>query len=317
MKTKVVILISIGILLASCAPATSTPQLVTNIPVSTTIPTNVPTTTLTPIATLDPNAPVGTRGQDAQGEFVTTENGDVARKVEYKTTSGEILWSGWAIEKTQAGGIPLLDILHFNQIPTKLYVSPDVAGAHNLKLLAHPDNTESFNTIDSLDSMVRTELYIRLKVDPTSNTETNAISQKLRAEGVPLSLITSTGESVEMLLGAETGFMTIVVPYDTLLLEEGNGVSEWTDVRSGLRFRSTMLGVDSAGNAIGLIASEKPLNELPDNTIRLIDLFHPASIIAIENQEVQGYSVMLDLFVQYADKKGAKTIPDIIITRRP
>lgn len=323
MKTKTryifVITIIIPLLLGSCSSVsvTNAPVTPTTTITATTAPTITPTITFTPTATLDPNAPAGTRGTDGQGEFITMENGDITRKVEYKTASGEILWSGWAVEKTQAGGIPLFDALHFNLIPTKLYVSPDVAGGYNLKSLTHPDNTEPFTTSDSLDSMVTPELYTRLHVDLTNNTETNDLSHRLRSGGVPLPLITSTGESVEMLLGPETGFITLVVPYDSLTPTDGNGVSEWIDVRSGMRFRSTMLGVDASGNAIGLIASEKPLNELPDNTVRLLVLFHAASIIAIESQEIQGYSVILDLFVQYADAKGDKLIPDIIVERNP
>ncbi len=315
MKTKVVILISIGILLASCAPATSTPQLVTNIPVSTTIPTNVPTTTLTPIATLDPNVPVGTRGQDAQGEFVTTENGVIARKVEYKSASGEILWSGWAVEKTQAGGIALLDSGPYKVVPVKLLFASDVVGGEALISLTSPADPDGGH--DSLMSAVYTALLERKNISMSDNNGSRDFWDKLGKGELSLPFTTSKGTSTEVFLGSDTGFTTIVVPYTLLVPAEGNGVSEWVDVRSGIRFRSILIGVDSAGNAIGLIASEKPLNELPDSAVRLLTLFHSASIIAVESQEVQGYSVTLDLFVQYADKKGNKTVPDIIITRRP
>ncbi|MBP6811480.1 MAG: hypothetical protein KA138_08165 [Saprospiraceae bacterium] len=313
METKVLILISIGILLASCAHATSTPSPVTNTPAPTTIPTNIPTITFTPTTTPDPNAPEGTRGSDAQGEFIKMENGDIARKLDYKTATGEVLWAGWAVEKTQQGGISLLDSIETNAAQLRMFVQVDVPGGASLVSLTHVDSLDSTTNANALTTTVYTAIKVRENI-----TDVNAWFKLLRAGNAFLSIITSTGETADVRLGPETGFVTIVVPYDSIESATVTGVTEWLDPYSNSRasFRSMVLGVDENGNAICLIGSEKPLNELPDKVIRMITLYHAGNIINDPDQTTQEWSDWLSVFVTYADAKGDKTVPDIIITRR-
>ncbi len=316
MKTKVLILISIGILLTSCAPASSTPLPVTNTPTPTTIPTNIPTITFTPTATPDPNAPEGTRGSDAQGEFIKMESGEIARKVEYKIATGEVLWTGWAIEKTQKGGISLIDIGGLNAVQTRLLVQPNIPGSENILSLTHPDNLESSNGDNALTGVVSAALQTRMNI-LGDNAAVTPWFKQVSSGTATLPIITSTGEAVDVLLGPETGFITIVVSYDSLDSVTVTGVTEWLDPYSNSRasFRSMVVGVDEIGNAICLIGSEKPLNELPDKVIRMITLYHAGNIINDPDQTTQEWSDWLSVFVTYADAKGDKTVPDIIITR--
>ncbi len=313
MKTKVLILISIGILLTSCTSVTSTPPLLTSTSAPTTIPTNIPTITFTPTATPDPNAPEGTRGSDAQGEFIKMENGDIARKLDYKTATGEVLWAGWAVEKTQQGGISLLDSIETNAAQLRMFVQVDVPGSVSLVSLTHVDSLDSTTNANALTTIVYTAIKVRENI-----TDVNAWFKLLRAGNAFLSIITSTGETAEVRLGPETGFINIVVPYESLDPATMPGITEWLDPypESRASFRSMVVGVDENGNAICLIGSEKPLNELPDKVIRMIALYHAGNIINDPDQTTQEWSDWLSVFVTYADAKGDKTVPDIIITRR-
>ncbi len=317
MKTKIVIFISIYILLASCAPSTSTLPPVTNMPVSTTVPTNIPTITFTPTATLDPNAPEGTRESDAEGEYIEMENGDIARKVEYITATGEALWTGWAIEKTQPGGIPLLDIGELNAVQTRLLVQPNIPGSENILSLTHPDNLESSTGDNALSGVVSAALQTRMNI-LGDNTKVTPWFKQVSSGTATLPIITSTGDAVHVLLGPKTAFVTIVVPYESLDPSTVAGVTEWKDPYSESRknFRSTVLGVDVNGNAICLIGSEEPLDTLPDKVIRLLSLWHAGNMINDPAQTTQEWSDWLSVFVTYADAKGNKKVPDIIIIRR-
>jgi len=317
MKTKVEILISIGILLASCAPATSTPPPLTNTPVPTTIPTNIPTIALTPTSTPDPNAPEGTRGSDAEGEFVKMENGDISRKVEYKTATGEVLWAGWTIEKTQPGGISLIDIGEINVVQTRLLFQPNIQGGELFLSLTHEDNLENSPNANALTTVVDTSLQIRNNILGDNKALSTWFTQMFHGTAV-LPIITSSGEGADVLLGPKTGFVTVIVPFESLDPATVAGVTEWKDPYSESRknFRSTVLGVDVNGNAICLIGSEEPLDTLPDKVIRLLSLWHAGNIINDPDQTTQEWSDWLSVFVTYADAKGNKNVPDIIIIRR-
>ena len=241
------------------------------------------------------------------------ENGDIARKLDYKTATGEVLWAGWAVEKTQQGGISLLDSIETNAAQLRMFVQVDVPGGASLVSLTHVDSLDSTTNANALTTTVYTAIKVRENI-----TDVNAWFKLLRAGNAFLSIITSTGETADVRLGPETGFVTIVVPYDSIESATVTGVTEWLDPYSNSRasFRSMVLGVDENGNAICLIGSEKPLNELPDKVIRMITLYHAGNIINDPDQTTQEWSDWLSVFVTYADAKGDKTVPDIIITRR-
>ena len=283
-------------------------------PGPTETPTVVPTATEIP----DPTMPLGETGKDAEGTYVKMENGDIARKIEYKNSAGEILYEGWAVEKTQKGGIDLLNITRYEKAaPVKLMIASNVLGGEALASLTSPDNPDVSH--DSLMGAVYTALKPRYNIPDGDNDGISDLFDKLGKGVLSLPFITSSGESVEGKLGPDTGFITIVVPYDSLDPATVNGVSEWLDPYSEprLSFRSTVLGVDKDGNIIGLIASKEPFNELPDKLIRALVLFHPANIIKEEDQTTQGFPNILQHFVQSADAMGAEKVPDIIITRNP
>ena len=296
-------------------------------PTLTPAPTETPTAVPTPTEIPDPTMPLGEVGKDAEGKYVKMENGDIARKVEYKNSAGEILYEGWAVEKTQDGGIPLWDFGNVNLIPFSLFVTYDVPGIHSIESLSHQDNINpegGGGGSDSLTGVAIADLFHRKNINTKNiSTSDQAEMQKFNIEvfnGVAtLPLVTSTGESVEGKLGPETGFITIVVPYDSLVPTTENGVTEWLDPYPTSRssFRSTVLGVDKDGNVIELLASETPLNELPDNLVRALALHLAASVIDKEDQTTQGFPLILQAYVRYADASGDEKVPDIIITRNP
>ncbi|MDP1715846.1 MAG: hypothetical protein Q8L41_13985 [Anaerolineales bacterium] len=316
------LLLLLSIFLASCANvATSAPAAPDSSTLdSTPTPQSTETQTVVPTATEmpDPNMPLGEMGKDAEGKYVKMENGDIARKVEYKNSAGEILYEGWAVEKTQKGGITLLGTGGpYRAVPVKLMIASNVSGGEVFASLTSPDNPDS--GFDSLNSVVGTALRARKNISNSDLVGLNDYIDKLRKGELSLPFITSFGKSVEGFLGPDTGFITIVVPYDSLDPATVNGVTEWLDAypESRSSFRSTVLGVDKDGNIVGLIASKKPLNELPDNITRMLLLYHAANIINDEDQTHQEWSNNLSIYILYADAKGDKKVPDIIITRNP
>lgn len=285
-------------------------------------PTETPTVVPTPTEIPDPTMPLGEVGKDAEGTYVKMENGDIARKVEYKNSAGEILYEGWAVEKTQKGGIPLWDFGNVNLIPFSLFVTYDVPGIHSIESLSHQDNINpegGGGGADSLTGLAIAHLFHRKNINTSDQAEMQKFNIEVFNGVATLPLITSTGEAVEGKLSSETGFITIVVPFDSLIPSEGNGVSEWLDPYSTSRrsFRSTVLGVDKDGNIIELLASETPLNELPDNLVRALALHLAASVIDKEDQTIQSFPIKLQSYVKYADASGDEKVPDIIITRNP
>ena len=123
----------------------------------------------------------------------------------------------------------------------------------------------------------------------------------------------------EVRLGPNTGVITIVVSYESLDPAKVPGVTEWLDPYPETRFsfRSTVLGVDVDGNAIVLIASEKPLNELPVKLIRALLLFGPENIFRQEDQTEPYFNINLSVWVINADQNPGETEPDIIVKLRP
>jgi len=321
------LLLLLSIFLASCANvATSAPAAPDSSALAdstfTPLPTETQTVVPTPTETPDPNMPLGETGKDAEGKYVKMENGDIARKVKYKNSAGEILYEGWAVEKTQKGGIPLWDFGNVNLIPLSLFVAYDVPEGRSIESLSHQDNINpegGGGGADSLTGLAIPQLFIRKNISRQDQAEMTKFNIEVFNGVATLPLVTSTGESVEGILGPDTGFITIVVPYDSLVPAEGNGVSEWLDPYPTSRrsFRSVVLGVDKAGNVIELLASETPLNELPDNLVRALALHLAANVIQKEDQTTQGFPTVLQSYVKYADASGDEKVPDIIITRSP
>lgn len=313
-------LFSMSLTACNAAPTLTAPE-ATPVPIATPTPrlTEIPTVVPTPTEIPDPTMPLGETGKDAEGKYVKMENGDIARKVEYKNSAGEILYEGWVVEKTQKGGIPLLDYSDANLIPSWLLVDPAVLGGHEIQSLTHKDNIEGSSGPDSLTAAAQTELYHQKNID-TSDQDAMRTFRLEVLEGIAtVPIITSTGGVVESELGPKKGFITIVVPYESLVPAEGSGISEWLDPYPDSRrsFRSTALGVSSDGNTICLVGSQASLNELPDKLIRALDLLCFANIVDKVDQKETGFPSVLQHFVKFADAGGAEKVPDIIVTRNP
>ena len=328
-------LISLLLILTACSggeatksAATETPPLATQTVEPTATNTPVPTETITPTPTEipDPTAPLGEYGRDADGVYVIMENGDIARKREFKTATGEILYTGWVVEKTQPGGISLVNVEPIKAIQAKLFIDPNVPGGEAILSLTQVDSTAMSYTLTSITSDVRTAL---IKRPNNANATASDFYDQLSKGRVTIPIITTSGTDEvglpittrsEVRLGPNTGVITIVVPYESLDPAKVPGATEWLAPYQDARFsfRSVVKGVDAEGNAIVIIASEKPLNELPVKLIRAIFLFGPERIFGQEDQTTEQYfSVTLQVWVQDADKNPPETVEDIIVKLRP
>jgi PBP1b-binding outer membrane lipoprotein LpoB len=327
-------LISLILILTACSggqatksAATETPPPATQTAEPTATNTPAPTETITPTPTEapDPTAPLGKYGRDADGVYVIMENGDIARKREFTTATGEILYKDWVVEKTQPGGIKLINFGYSHVIPATLFVDPNVPGSEAILSLTQVNNTAMSNTLTSITSNVGAALNKRPNI---ANANVSDFFNQLSKGGVTIPIITSSGTDEvglpittrsEVRLGPNTGVITIAVPYESLDPAKVPGVSEWMDPIQDQRsyFRSTVRGVDAEGNAIVLIASEKPLNELPIKLIRALLLFGPENIFRQEDQTEPYFNINLSVWVINADQNPGETEPDIIVKLRP
>ncbi len=192
-------LISLLLILTACnggqatkSVATETPPLATQTVEPTATYTPVPTETITPTPTEipDPNAPLGEYGRDADGVYVKMENGDIARKLEFKTATGEILYTGWVVEKTQPGGIKLINFGYSHVIPATLFVDPNVPGSEAILSLTQVNNTAMSTTRTSITSDVRSALNKRPNI---ANTDVSDLYNQLSKGRVTIPIITSSG----------------------------------------------------------------------------------------------------------------------------
>ena len=322
-------LISLILILTACSggqatksAATETPSPATQTVEPTATNTPVPTETITPTPTEvpDPTAPLGEYGRDAEGVYVKMENGDIARKREFKTATGEILYVGWVVEKTQPGGISFVNVGPLKAIQAKLFINPNVPGSELLLSLTQVNNTAMSTTRTSITSAVGAALNKRPNI---ANANVSDFFDQLRKEGATIPIISSSDVHADVLLGPGTGVKIIGVPYNWFPQEMMATVTQSWEPYSGGNFgiRSTVLGVDAEGNAICLMAFEKPLNELPnelrDKLMRAYFLVCPDNIFRQEDQKEQGITDDTQVLILNADQNPGETEPDVIVNWRP
>jgi hypothetical protein len=125
-----------------------------------------------------------------------------------------------------------------------------------------------------------------------------------------LSVITSSGELVQMRLSNETGFILKIK--DVLV---GDDVSQWKGLNNA--YYSHVTGIDMNGNIICEIASDIPIDQLNDEQIRLMLFACVGSVMTYESQEVQGNTPDGQVLAQNSAKTRLDGKPDLIINRAP
>ena len=181
--------------------------------------TQIPTATSTSSPTPDPNAPQGyTRVENGVYYMDTSEKG-----VDYHYTwdSKEKLWL------RPVGTFPLLDFTVNTYLPLKILVSSSAQGGQDLVSLSHTNST-SVNGIPPLTAEAEPALRQRVNEPNMVKLQTDMLGEN--GGSVYLSLITSTGEKVQMKLTQTTAFITEIVGYSDLQPLIGKGVTQWKDI---------------------------------------------------------------------------------------
>jgi len=101
----------------------------------------------------------------------------------------------------------------------------------------------------------------------------------------------------------EHGAMVYVLKYDKATQTEENGFLDWKDYPNKNHFHTAFLGLDSKGNILGSISSEKPLNELEDWELQMMQYYHMATAVNSQSSDQNqngGFSPFLQILIERA-----------------
>ncbi len=315
MKKLTPFLIWVMLLLYACVPVVQTSEpFQTRTPFTPTPrPTETPTAVPTPTEIPDPTMPPGATGKDSKGNYIkeVTENGNT---FEYTWDKEQELWT------RSLGEFPLYDSTVFNYIPLKIFISNDVEGGQNLVSITHEDRTggSSMNPLSSSFVPELEERYFQKDSSRISNDESAQLQREMM-KGIKsqafLPLITSYGESVNMRLSTETGFILTIVNAADLEPLVGNGVSKWGDGKH--TYYSQVTGVNGDGNVLCKVASVDSLRDLSDLELRYVLFSCVGNVISHENQTTQNLDNITQIFTQYSAKPYGDSPADVMIERNP
>ncbi|MCL5612154.1 MAG: hypothetical protein M1485_06325, partial [Chloroflexi bacterium] len=112
-------------------------------------------------------------------------------------------------------------------------------------------------------------------------------------------------------ISPQSGATIYVLPYDdSNKPSDANGFWEWSDMPYKTQFRTAFWGVNDKG-IIGAIAVNKPLNELNPFEVRLLAIWHEATVVDNANKDVKGagFSILAQLLAEHA--ADARSLIDI------
>ncbi len=274
----------------AAADSTSTPR-----PTRTTAPTNTPE----PMSTPDPmkDAPEGTTSVSEDGitfykalvdpttgeAIIDPNTGEqmVVTWTEFKNVSGEALWDGWSVEKTQTddvvGGIYLVDHDDISE-EIMLRVFADQAIVEEIPIISHTNDTKEIQNDQKFSAPLIGNIVLR-KFQVKSATDVpqedlNAFSDDLSSdEGVSFTYVTSTGEHT-VNMGHLNGFDLVMLPYSDPRIDPKlvSGAREVEDSK-GLNLRIIIMEPNEEGNVMVLMGTEKPFNTYSANAQRKALLF--------------------------------------------
>jgi hypothetical protein len=251
----------------------------------------LPSTTVAPTEKPDPlaGAPEGTTGKNGDGEWIKVN--------EEKGTT--YVWDESAEEWVRSlGKFPAIDYFNNNLGPITIKIFESVIGEDGLSSISFNDLkfAEGAKTEHLTDSLIA-ELYQRIhdkKASSATQEEWLAYIDSMIKNQVKIPYVTTTGESVVSTFGTKSGFVTTIVPFESLVQEEGNGVYDFYDTQ-GNHYRYKTLPPDENGNVIGFIAldTERPLSELTEEQLLTLVLFHPITVIEFEEQKEKENHLLL------------------------
>ncbi len=296
----------VAFILVSCVPAT---ELVvtkvvpkkTAIPLTPTVP---PVETLVP--TVDTNAPEKWQGEkDIQGNYIIREqstDGEIIKTwVEYKSPSGETLWNGWTVNKTEGKGIPIWDIglpnHPYNRIGNIMLLCSDtVPECYSIPRFIHIDKTPEMGNDSDLTSTSFVKLFQRTHEgkDP-SGADAMEINGDFHLEF----FLDTPENTLAWNLSPSNGAIEILSSWLSL-----DGADEF--YFGNLHIRMRIAGVDTNGELIVLLASEKPVNSLTDFEFSGLIFLAPSLIIQQEDLSNTTSLEVLMSFVNAADNPSSK-----------
>ncbi len=318
MKNKyIVIVLLFTFILASCAPAAIVVKTETTIPTSTFTP--VPTVTMTPSPTIEPSPTVVPTEAGPKAGDTKVENGFTYAYKEIKTPEGE--YKGWF--RPLAVNIPLHDRggsysptlnpdgqtvatnsdgsvawqAAKNLGPTNVYIELGVANEQAIRAITHTPHTEFFENMYDVTIATRLdEDFVQARGIPPVAVQ-NLFNAKLQNGKIAYNFL--DGQTpYTWVVGPDSGATIYVVNYDNAAPAPDNGFWEWLIPTVGKprsdwpKFRTAFWGVDGHG-IIGAIASEKPMS---DEELRMIPIWHEATVIGNHDKDVYGSS--FSIFVQ-------------------
>lgn len=255
----IALLVLIALFLAACGMDTQLPM-----PTAASAPTQSPESTKTPEAPPTPSAsPTETgprEGDTRMKEGVGEQVYEVIRDKE-----GNVMYEGWVRVKTPGDGIPMFDYI------SKEYYGYATLG--NIQLgcsdrleegcAAVPKFTHIYKTPENmfdhdLSGLMDVKLYKRLN---NGKMPTGEEMNKLLADhpnGFNINFFLTDPEhplTWHMRSGPEESVVEILTDWDDPILEDGQEIY----ISTSLTLRAKILGVDSAGRLIGVVA----LNKLP------------------------------------------------------
>ena len=277
MPSKIFLLVLI-ISLASCSPlSTNTLATATSLPLTQT-PTEAftVTPTLTPLPSATPTKVILKDGD------TKIENGETfIYKVIQSTDSQEPQYRGWFRDLTPRA-IPLYDCKFYipdgnggfkicqDIGPIKVYVEESVLGTDAIKSLTHtelvvPSNGNVLNSefLGAVDGKFMQNYF---------HTKCCAAKQYTATEVAPLTNGLQNGNTIPYTFtvdskeytwypGPNAGATVYILNYASTNPTKDNGFWKWYDMPYETYFHTAFWGIDTQGNILGAIASEKPLRE--------------------------------------------------------
>lgn len=286
---KPTVLITLAVLFLSACQTNTAPPTSSAEP---TLPTSTPeapvSATPTPVAAASA-IPTET-GPKADDKTIVTEN---EHKYEY-------FYNEELGNLRTLGAYSILDFDNNNYGQVTLKISDKVKGERSLLSLTFKDNVD--HASEYLASTMLAQLYERYYHQPATSLKPEQRSQyrqSLYSGNATLPYITSSGENATGRLSTTTGFITTIVPYESLEPEAGNGVYDFYDTFNN-HYRYKTMGTDAKGNILGVIAldTDKSLSEFTNEQLFEMFLFHPVNVVKEIDQRERGEHPLLQILVR-------------------
>ena len=323
--SQIVAYILFALLFASCA----TSPILTATPTETLQPTQVITETPTQTPTITPTA---TEAGPKEGD-TKVENGITYTYTVIRGADGHIEFSNFT--NSLITNMPAYDFLLYQKgaIPTTLLVENTVLGQEGITFshqtpIQSPDLTMTRYDQFFITSVIENYFHKSRAYVPSFNDQDKMFSDLAKGGNFPVPIKDGTNSFIWNVgsgavgPGLSGGAKIIVRNFDEMVPSKANNIDEWHD-ENNVYFRTVYDGVDADGNLVGEISVgeyvnkapvNKPLNELTPKELAILQFFHVASALDIENNgdvTNAGYGSLLQSLLDYAFTGNP---PQIVIT---